>query len=582
MKNDKGILDRSDLRKRAEKTLGGRYAKDEDVSLMSPDAMKELIHELGVHQIELEMQNEELRNAYSELEKARDKYFDQYDLAPVGYLTLDNNHQIAEVNLTGAEMLGVERRKLIKQRFSSFVASDSRNAFYLHLKKTLRTKKKQVCELKLSKRDGTFCYVQMVSVLFIDTEENAHRFQTAITDITESKRLQNQLQQAHKMQAIGTLSGGIAHDINNILGIIMGNTELAMMDVPEGNPANRHLREVREACLRVRDVVKQILTFSRQTEHQRIPKEIGPIVKKSLKLLRSLIPTTIDIHQDIPGDLYAINVDTSQMNQIMINLCTNAAHAMNDRAGILRVSLENVELAEGDVSHDQVLSPGSYVRLTVRDNGRGIDPAIIERIFDPYFTSKGIGEGTGMGLAVVHGIVADHGGSISVTSEPGKGTAFHIFLPGIKGEPAPKTEISFSPPTGSERILLVDDEEAIVRVIKRMLEQLGYEVVTRMNGLEALDMFRSQPHQIDLVITDQTMPGMTGENLAKEIIATGSDIPIILCTGFSEQIDENRAMEMGISAFVMKPAEMFEIAKTIRKVLGEKKSISNAADLSHS
>ena len=390
-----------------------------------------------------------------------------------------------------------------------------------------------------------------------------------IADITEEKKLKEQLLQAHKMESIGTLAGGIAHDFNNMLGIIVGNTELAMDDVPEWNPARNNLNEIRTASLRARDVVKQILAFSRISLQEMKPVRISPIITDSLKLLQASIPTTIEIHQNISSEPDTIRGDPKQIHQVLINLCTNAAHAMREKGGLLEVSLKNIEIDEGSAVHHHDLSPGKYVRLTVSDTGHGIEPKILERIFDPYFTTKGVGEGSGMGLSVVHGIVKSHSGDISVSSEPGKGTTFQVFFPYIESKPGPGIEITVEIPRGNERILLVDDEKAMVDAIQPMIERLGYKVTARTSSIEALEAFRANPDRFDLVITDFTMPNMTGMELAKELLKLRSDILIILCTGYSEHINEEKAKGNGIRAFVMKPVVLNEISNTIRKVLDD-------------
>jgi len=387
----------------------------------------------------------------------------------------------------------------------------------------------------------------------------------------ERKKLEAQLQQVQKMESIGTLASGIAHDFNNMLGIIVGNTELAMDDVPVGNPARHNLGEIRTASMRARDMVKRILAFSRQSSQEMKPVRISPIIKESLKLLRSSIPTTIEIHQNISSKSDTVRADPTQINRVLINLCTNAAHAMGEKAGVLEVSLEDIELDEDSAIHYYDLSSGKYVRLNVSDTGNGMESKILERIFDPYFTTKKVGEGSGMGLSVVHGIVKSHGGGISVNSESGKGTIFHILFPCIEDEPEPEVEIAVEIPMGKERILFVDDEKAMVDAIQPMIERLGYKVTARTSSIEALEAFRANPDRFDLVITDFTMPNMTGMELAKELLKLRSDIHIILCTGYSEHINEDKAKGSGVRAFLMKPVVLGEVANTIRKVLDQEK-----------
>jgi len=398
-----------------------------------------------------------------------------------------------------------------------------------------------------------------------------------IQDITDQRRaeeekekLEIQLQQSRKREAIGTLAGGIAHEFNNILGIIVGNTELAMDGVPEWNTARYNLDEIRTACLRARDVVKQILAFSRQTKKELKPVSINRIIDESLKLLRSSIPTFIEIRKNIRNENDIVNADPTQINQIVFNLCTNAAFAMREEGGILEIDIENVTLDKKTSKQYHDLSPGLYVKLTVSDTGCGIEQKIIERIFDPYFTTKQVDEGSGMGLAVVHGIVRSHGGDIRVHSKPSLGATFEVLLPVIEADFTHEVEPREPLIRGSERILFVDDEESLVYTAKHTLGALGYDVVTEKDPINALETFEEQPYAFDIVITDMTMPNMTGDRFAKKIMEIRSDIPIVLCTGYSERMSSEQAEEMGIKAFLMKPTLIRELAKTIRKLLDER------------
>lgn len=385
------------------------------------------------------------------------------------------------------------------------------------------------------------------------------------------KKLEVQLQQAQKMEAIGTLAGGIAHDFNNILSPIMLHTEMVMEDLPPDSPLQQNMKEIYRASGRARDLVRQILTFSRQQEKERVAINSSRIVKEAIKLLRSTLPSTIDIKFDIQTQQDRILADPSQVHQIIMNLCTNAAHAMEEKGGVLEVVLSDQELDSESVKIFPDLEPGRYLRLSVEDTGHGIEKPYLDKIFEPYFTTKEKGKGTGMGLALVHGIVKSYEGTVTVYSEIGQGTTFHVYIPLVEGDTGPPEQTKYMAelPKGSEHILLVDDEKVAVDTMQSMLERLGYKVTSRTSSIEALELFRNKPDAFDLVITDQTMPNMTGKDLAKEMIAILSDIPIIICTGFSEQIDERKAKEMGIRAFVMKPIVMSEIARIIRMTIGD-------------
>ncbi len=425
-------------------------------------------------------------------------------------------------------------------------------------------------------KDGSEKIINDWTYIVRDNDGRITHYKGIVEDITENKRaeeerekLQFQLQQAQKMEAIGTLAGGIAHDFNNILGVIIGYTEIADLQVPGNNKAKESLKEVLKAGRRARDLVKQILAFSRKGEQERMPIQIGPVVKEALKLLRSSLPTTIEIRQDIKSDTGIVEADPTQIHQIVMNLCANASHAMREKGGILEVGISNVEVGSWDSESGYLdMTPGNYLRLTVSDTGQGMTPEVLERLFEPYFTTKEKGEGTGLGLSVVHGIVKNYGGTITAYSEPGKGTTFHVYLPVIQGEAEVSGIDEVAPiPTGNEHILFIDDEPALVEIGKQILERLGYKVTTRTSSMEALELFKAKPDQFDLVITDMTMPHMTGERLAGEIINIRSDIPVVICTGYSVRISEEKAKDMGIKAFVMKPFVIRDLAKTVREVL---------------
>ncbi|MBW1712304.1 MAG: response regulator, partial [Deltaproteobacteria bacterium] len=396
-------------------------------------------------------------------------------------------------------------------------------------------------------------------------------------DITDRKRmeedkarLETQLRQAQKMEAIGTLAGGIAHDFNNILTAIIGYTELAMADLPAESPFRANLDQVFKAGQRARDLVRQILNFSRKSEEEKQPLSLAPIVKEALKLLRASLPTTIEIKSEISSESGVILGDPTQIHQLIMNLCTNAADAMRDKGGLLEVKLERIDLDQASAARYAELEPGVYHRLTVQDTGQGIEPELIERIFDPFFTTKEVGQGTGMGLAVAHGIVKDHGGMITVYSEPGRGSAFHVYLPILEAEEAKLPPAELGPlPKGRERILLVDDEAALVEYGRQVLGRLGYEVTAFEDSQTALKTFQARPDEFDLVVTDQTMPHLTGAELAAQMLLIRPGLPIILCTGYSDQVSEEKVEKMGIRRLMVKPLLVQQLAEAVRETLDE-------------
>jgi two-component system cell cycle sensor histidine kinase/response regulator CckA len=386
-------------------------------------------------------------------------------------------------------------------------------------------------------------------------------------DVTERKQLEAHLQQAQKMEAIGTLAGGIAHDFNNILAAILGYGELLAFDMQKDTCAWQNLQAVLKSTHRAKDLVGQILAFSRQNELNLMPVQISSIIKETLKMLRASLPTTIEIRRKIEITDGVINANPTQIHQVLMNLCTNAAHAMREKGGVLEVGLSRFDEDQAkELSHPDLKSR-SYLKISVSDTGHGMTTGKLKRIFDPYFTTKAAGQGTGLGLAVVRGIIKAHGGAIKVESSPDKGSLFEVYLPEIQEEVAPQSITTQAYRTGQETILFVDDEQTLVTMSEQMLDLLGYRAVTRTSSIEAFELFQHDPYRFDLVITDMTMPNMTGEKLAGKILEIRSDIPVILCTGYSERITEQRAKKLGISAYVMKPLVMRDLANTIRDVL---------------
>jgi PAS domain S-box-containing protein len=469
------------------------------------------------------------------------------------------------VNPKTETLTGYTAEELAKMPFADIIHPEDRTMVFNRYRKRIKGEKPpRLYSFRILSKLGMELEVELNTVRI--NWEGRPATLNFLRDITEQKKLEVQLRQAQKMEAIGTLSGGIAHDFNNILGIILGNTELAMDDVPEWNPARGNLEEVRKACLRAKDVVRQILSFSRQTEAEQKPMRIVPILEESLKLLRASIPSSIEIFHDVQTDVDTILGNPTHIHQVLINLCTNAAHAMEE-GGILAITLTDHLLVESDANQYPDVPPGRYVKLSVKDTGCGIAPEMMNRVFDPYFTTKDVDKGTGMGLAVVHGIVKGHKGGISVKSKPGEGSTFDILFPIVDQETIQEPKVNGDLPRGDEKILFVDDEEAMVNIARQRLERLGYQVETRTDPFEALKLFGTHPDRFDLVITDTTMPGMTGDALAQELMKIRPNIPVLLCTGYSDRIDKDRVEKMGIAGFAMKPLGADELARTVRALL---------------
>jgi signal transduction histidine kinase/ActR/RegA family two-component response regulator len=417
-------------------------------------------------------------------------------------------------------------------------------------------------------------------VTFTEAQAGDHVIYTVfVRDISDRKRaaeeregLEAQLRHAQKMETIGTLAGGIAHDFNNILTPIIGHVELALADTGAAG-VSADLDQVRRAALRAKDLVKQILLFSRRGEKAFSPVELGPVVKEALKLLRSSLPATIEIRSSVAADVMPVVGDPTQLHQVLMNLCTNAYHAMRERGGLLDVRLEMARLdPRASVAIPQIEGDRA-VRLAVRDTGHGMDAATLERLFEPFFTTKPVGEGTGLGMSIVHGIITDHGGTITVASQPGAGTTFEIYLPPAQAQPGSGVAVAAGPDArGEGRILVVDDDAVIARLVARVLQRQGYEVVPTTSPTEVGGMLANAERPFDLVITDQTMPGMTGLQLAQQIARWRPGFPVILMSGYSEFGDRRDPGELGLRDLLTKPVEMDVLTTAVGRVLRESRA----------
>ncbi|MGC9325283.1 MAG: ATP-binding protein, partial [Desulfomonilia bacterium] len=391
-------------------------------------------------------------------------------------------------------------------------------------------------------------------------------------DITDTKNQESIMHHTQKMEAIGTLAGGIAHDFNNILSSILGFTELAIMESEQGSSLHKKLEQVQKSGNRAKDLVKQILLFSRQGEYERKPIHIMPVIEDALKMLRATLPSSQEIYQVLDAADAIIEADPTQIHQIVINLCTNAFDAVRDTGGFIEVKLSRRDIDDDTPLNSVNVQCGSYVELIVTDTGCGMAPEVMDRIFDPYYTTKEKGKGTGLGLAIVHGIVKGLGGSISVQSILGKGTTFSVLFPQVEALDRAEEHDDTPIPTGHEHVLFVDDEEDLTEMVEQMLSHLGYHVTTRTSSVEALDLFRENPESFDIVISDLVMPKLTGETLAQNLMKIRGDIPVMICTGFSEALTEEQAHELGICRVLMKPLVIREIAHVLRSVLDGRRS----------
>ena len=513
--------------------------------------------ELGVSFTALDITG--IKLAEEALKKSELKYRTMMEAIKDPVYICSQNHRIKYMNPAMIQRIGYDATG--KKCFNALHGFNDKCPWCVH---------KNIFEMGHTELDITspkdYKSYNVVSSVFTDEDGSFSKI-CVFRDTTEFKKLQSQLQEAQKMEAIGNLAGGIAHDFNNILYPIVGMAELLLEDLPLDSPEYENAEEILNAGLRGSDLVKQILAFSRKAEHKKIPVRVQQILKEVLKLGRSTIPSNIEIIRDIQSDCGLIAADPTQLHQIAMNLITNAYHAVENSSGTIFVKLREIRIENNDKVSD-LLNPGPYAKLTISDTGCGMDSAIMDKIFEPYFTTKKQGKGTGLGLAVVYGIVREHGGDIRVKSEIGKGAQFDVYFPIMEKE-TQLQEIT-PPPTyesGTEKILLVDDEEAIVRLEKEILSRLGYRVEERYSSTDALQAFKADPNSFDLVITDMTMPNMTGDQFAEKLISIRPDIPVIICTGFSERMNKEKAKEMGIRGFLLKPVVKSEMARLIRDVL---------------
>ena len=514
-----------------------------------------------------------LERARSEetLRESEEKFRSLSENAPDIIYTLGVDGAFTYVNPAWRKIMGYGKDETLGKYFVDFVKEIDAGEC-VHLFESIRSGQKTIRDqiISLLNKDGTSRLFNFSGAPDLSPSGEVTGIVGLLKDITEHRKAEARLQQAQKMEAIGTLAGGIAHDFNNILSAVIGYSELGKMKVVEGSDLYADLNEIYKAGIRAKELVKQILTFARQSDADVKPIRVKYILKEALKLLKASTPSSIEIRETLESDA-AILANPTQMHQVIMNLCTNASHAMKEDTGLITVRLKEVPLDDRFAKRHPALLPGNYLQLRVEDTGCGISPAILEKIFDPYFTTKGKGEGTGLGLSVIKGIVDGCKGVITVKSEPGKGSIFDVYFPVMetKAEKSASKAEKEAEPTGDETVLVIDDDPAIAGLIQKFLTALGYRVTARTNPMEALELFKSDPDRFDLVITDMTMPHITGDLLTMEMRKIRPHIPVILCTGYSKRISEEIAGTMGINALLMKPVVKLELAGTVRNVLDE-------------
>ena len=516
----------------------------------------------------------ERKRAQEALQASQERYQALYDQSPLTYFTVDTHLSILSVNQFGAELLGYAVQELVGRSILSVLDSEDHDIFLEEIEKSFAAVN-QVSqkELRKVKKDGTSIWVKETCRAVIGPNQQ-RMLLLSCENITDRKRAEEaletserQLRHTQKMEAIGTLAGGIAHDFNNILGAILGYSELALTHAQKEPKLISYLTEVLTAGNRAKELVKQILAFSRRSDQEREAVDLNETVKEALRMVRATLPTTIEIQFSGDLDSAVIFADSTQIHQVIMNLCANAEQAMRECGGLLALAVTSLAITENSSQDFPDLKPGNYLQLTIKDSGQGMPSEVLERIFEPFFTTKNLGEGTGLGLAVVHGIIVGHSGHIGVSSVIGQGTTFTILLPRLDVVPPAQSTSATGWSHGTGRVLFIDDEEVLARWGEQVLTHLGYTVVMKTNPHEAVELFRSQPHTIDVVVTDQTMPTMSGEALAKALLDIRQDIPIVLCTGFSHTMTQEKAEQLGLKGFLMKPVNGALLAKTLQEVI---------------
>lgn len=540
----------------------------EDVVISRTIALREMNS-----QLRLEIQERsEAQKALLESEKKYKSFFNNTGTA---IMIIEADMTASMVNARIEELSGYTVDEIQgKMKWTEFVADKE----HLETMKLYHRKRREDVDSNIPKeyeflflhKDGSTKEV-MVTIDIVPEHGRSIASMIDITSLREAerkqKKLEDQLTQTQKMESIGLLAGGIAHDFNNILAAIMGYIEMSKNSALEGSPTKRWLSQGLNACDRAKELIIQILTFSRQHEQKQILINPGLIVHEALRFLRASIPTTISFNIDINSEYGNMMGDPTQFHQIIMNICTNAVHAMPGNSGVISVSLDNVSFEESGIENFEFEGTPDFVRLSISDTGKGMEKAVLDRIFEPFFTTKKMGEGTGMGLAVTHGIIKSFNGEVVVESEKGKGTRFHIYFPMIAEKSVENKENTSIIQGGTERILLVDDDQDLLEMLHELVESLGYHVVSYSDSIEAGAVFCENPDDFDLVITDQTMPGMTGAELARNILSKRKEIPIVLCTGYNDSIAPEIAEEIGISEFLSKPVKRNKIAEIIRKLI---------------
>jgi PAS domain S-box-containing protein len=567
MEKEKNIIDGEKLRRLAEEALEEAPDNHGDLSRISLEKLTGLIHMLRVHQIELKMQNEELRRVQGELEKALDRYSHLYDFAPVGYFTVSENGIVVEANLTAATLLEMERSALVGSPFSRFVLREDQDILYFHRKHLLETNKPQSCRLRLVKKCSSEFCANLEWTIVEDGDGGLRQIRIVASDVTEQKELENKVRQARKMQAIGTIAGGIAHQFNNALHIITSRIDLLEMDFPGDENISKSAKEIKKSAFRMAQLTAQLLAYARGGKYHAKTVSLSDFVRETLSLVRHVVDSSIHVDLDLPLDILNVKIDLIQFQMVLSAVLVNASEAMAGE-GNIRIACRNEIITEDIDGNSPKLTHGNYACLVIADDGKGMNEETNKRVFEPFFTTKA--EGRGLGLAAAYGIVKNHDGWISVDSELSKGTVVKIYLPAIEAavKEDAKSKPKAEPIKGLGNMLVIEDEELVMEATREMLERLGYRVLEAKTGKEAIDIVQTFDGDIDLAMLDILLPGMNGDSIYPLLMKARPNLKVIVFSGYSIDGPAQKILNAGAEDFIQKPFTLVDLSEKLKKILG--------------
>jgi PAS domain S-box-containing protein len=565
MGKDKKKSESSELRRRAERHIKTEPADSEEIAGMSTKDMARMIQELRVHQIELKMQNEELRGIQEELEEARDRYSHLYDFAPVGYLTVNEKGIVEGANLTFATLMGMERSAVVGKPFSRFIQRDDQDVYYLYLQRLLESGALQSFKLRLVKYDGNDFFTNLECLINKESDGGPKQIRIVVSDITEQKELEWRLQQAQKMESIAKLAGGIAHQFNNALFVITATTDLLEMQVPNDEMTSEYFDSLKKSTGRMTQLTRQLLAYARGGKYEVKDISLSVLVRNTLPLLQHTLDPSIYVETNLPDDISKTKGDLTQLVMVLSILLSNAAEAIESE-GHFKIACRNELITKEDAKAFPGLLPGPYVSLTVEDNGRGMIEETKRRVFEPFFTTKFLGRG--LGLAAAYGIVKNHGGWISIESQRGRGTRVCIYLPAVREIEEKKAQrVPKEPLKGTGTILLIEDESAVIEMLRKLLERLGFHVIEAQTGKEAIRLARAFDGDIDLAILDVFLPDMNGNKIYPLLKEFRPNLKVLVFSGYSLDGPAQEILDAGAHGFLQKPVSIEVLSEKLTELL---------------